>query len=112
MIINMSKVDETIVDNMRGGEGKVVLNKIKDLPQNVSMYAKITLRNGDSIGVHTHIENSEIIYVLKGEALVIDDGKSSLLREGDVNICLANHSHSIVNNQCEEFVALACVIKE
>lgn len=111
MIINLKEIEEQIVTNMRGGEGEVLVKRIDSLPNNVTMCGQITLKKNDSIGVHVHIDSFEVLYVISGSATIIDDGQIRELHQGDVNICLCNHTHSIINNLSDEFVAFATVIK-
>ena len=63
MIINFKDITPIVVDNMRGGEGNVKLVKFSD---EVNSVVRITIKQNCSIGLHTHENDQEIIYVIKG----------------------------------------------
>lgn len=50
-----------------------------------------------SIGQHTHTGDFETYYILKGEALVNDNGKITYLEAGDMIQCKDGDYHSIEN---------------
>lgn len=52
---------------------------------------------GGSIGRHTHSGDFETYYILKGKALVNDDGEISELGPGDMTQCKDGDYHSIEN---------------
>lgn len=52
---------------------------------------------GGSIGKHTHSGDFETYYILKGKALVNDNGKICELGPGDMTQCQDGNYHSIEN---------------
>ncbi len=111
MISRFDQLQEVKIENMKGGLNTAILNKVTDLPKNLNVYARITLKPNTSIGLHTHTLDEEIIYVLKGTPKIIDDGIESRLNEQDINICLKNHSHTVINDTQDVVELLAVVVK-
>ena len=62
------------------------------------MMAVITLRPGESVGVHPHETNGEAYYILEGAATVTEEGESRELHVGDAEFCADSHTHSIRNH--------------
>ena len=62
------------------------------------MMAVITLRPGESVGVHPHETNGEAYCILEGAATVTEDGESRELHVGDAEFCADGHTHSIRNH--------------
>lgn len=111
MIKNINDFVKSEVKNMRGGTGNIYLQKVSPILDNMKMYAKIIIPKGSSIGVHTHEEDEEMIYVLKNKGIIIIDGKESKLEEGMISICRKGRNHSIKNIYDEDLELLAVVTK-
>lgn len=109
MLLNINDFEKVEMMNMRGGEGKVYLQKVFPTLENMKMYAKITIPTGSSIGVHTHTEDEEIIYVLENKGIIVIDGKESHLEKGMISVCKKGRNHSIKNVYAEDLVLLAVV---
>jgi len=97
------------VKNLRNGNGIVFIEKYSTLPVNCKMYARITLTPASSIGVHTHIDDEEIIYVVKGKGQVLIDDNFYPLEVGSVNIAKKGQKHSVINNSKKPLVILAII---
>lgn len=63
---------------------------------------------GGSIGYHPHLGEEEIYYILRGEAIVNDNGDVCKLGPGDAVLTGGGASHSIENSGKEnlEFIAV------
>ena len=99
-------------ENMRGGNGTVEITNFatpEELNEKGRLFANITLKPGCSIGYHVHEKDSELFYLMKGEALYNDNGEEKILTAGDVMLCPAGTGHAIANN-CEEDVEVCAVI--
>ena len=99
-------------DNMRGGNGTVEITNFatpEELNNTGRLFANITLKPGCGIGYHEHEKDSELFYVMKGEALYNDNGTECVVCAGDVLLCPAGTGHAITNNG-EEDVELCAVI--
>ncbi len=103
----------TEIEGLHGGEGKVIKKDLikTDLPENVKMCAKLTLKSGCSIGFHKHEKDSEIFYILRGIAEYFDGNEKSKLSAGDSAIVQKGDSHSIANVSDEPLELLATIIK-
>ena len=104
MLIDFNKIAEVTETGVRGGEGDMILRKSGD------GLAKINfgrLQPGAYTGLHTHETNSEIIYIISGEAdFIYDDGTEKAVA-GQCHYCPKGHSHSMKNNGNEELVFFA-----
>jgi len=52
---------------------------------------------GASIGLHTHETNSEILFLIAGQGMLLDDGEEKTLRAGQCAYCPKGHNHSLIN---------------
>ena len=70
---------------------------------------------GSSIGLHTHEDSCETIFILsgKGTILEIEDGHETLkeVLPGDCLFCAKNQTHSLRNNSDEDLIFYASVIQ-
>lgn len=108
MKLNVNDYPKQEVNGLRGGEGIVYLQKMPTLV-NMKMYAKITIPKGSSIGIHTHVEDEEVIYVLKNKGILTIDGKEMEITEGMVSLCKKGRNHSIKNIFDDDLELLAVV---
>lgn len=99
-------MEETIIPKFKGGEKEVAARIFFDGLNRV-MLAR--LAPGASIGMHTHEDSSEIIFVTKGDGCVIYDGEHISLAAGDVHYCPKGHTHSIINDSDDEVQITAVV---
>lgn len=106
MIIDLNAIDEQTLEHFKGGEGAYRARMFSDESAKIM---KGRLVPGSGIGYHKHTGNSEIIYVLQGEAEVCFDGKTSMLHPGQVHYCPENHEHSLTNRGTEDVVFFAVV---
>ena len=100
-------------ENMRGGNGTVELTSFatpEELNNKGRLFANITLKPGCSIGYHVHEKDSELFYVMKGEALYNDNGVESVVSAGDVMLCPAGTGHSVANNGQEDVELCAVIV--
>lgn len=112
MIRKAAECKKEYRENMRGGNGTVEITNFAspaELNDKGRLFANITLKPGCGIGFHVHEKDSELFYLMKGEALYNDNGVESLVHAGDVMLCPAGTGHAITNNG-EEDVELCAVI--
>lgn len=105
MTLDYNTMEVSVIPNFKGGEKEIRAQMFWD---GTNRILKGLLVPGASIGEHTHDVNSEILYVLKGEGTIIDDGVSSPIKAGQCTYCPKGHSHSLVNtsNADLEFFAV------
>ena len=58
----------------------------------------MTLQAGESVGVHPHVGNGEVYYLLSGSATVAEDSEERILQPGDAEFCADGHTHAIRNH--------------
>lgn len=101
------------MENVRGGTGKydsTILFSAQEV-EKTNLFAKNVLSPGVSIGVHPHGEEGEAYVILKGQAVVTEDGKDFVLGPGDAEYCTGGHTHGIRNEGPETLEFLAIIMK-
>ncbi|MEG2769431.1 MAG: cupin domain-containing protein [Oscillospiraceae bacterium] len=106
MIIDFKSVPETTHKNFNGGEKSTILKIFND-DKNKIMYGK--LESSASIGLHKHENNSEILYVLKGNGKVLYNGEYEKVSEGICHYCPKGDSHSLINDSENDLIFFAVV---
>ena len=94
MILNFEDMVETANKEFKGGK-LTFYNKVYNDGINKVMIGR--LETGASIGLHTHYNESEMIYILEGEGTVIYDQDQLPLRPGICHYCPKGHDHSVIN---------------
>ena len=107
-MIDFSKIKKEKIKNFNNGEGFVTRSMYQDERTKI---CKITIKKGSSIGLHQHVTNLEVAYVLSGTATSIVDGVKEKVEKGNVIYCPHMASHIIENNDDKNLV-LFCVITE
>src|SRR4051794_4198960 len=110
MIRKASKMITEIKEQMRGGSGSVEITHIfqqNELKGKARLCAKISIKPGCSIGLHPHVEEEEIFYIIKGNATVHDDGLKQEVIQGDAILTGGGASHAIENSGDEVLELLA-----
>ena len=111
MIKRKQEIQADLLPNFKGGEGSVtVINFLTEQESNGAgrLFAKSIIEPGCSIGAHTHEGDMETYYILKGKALISDDGRDVTLEPGDCHICLDGQTHSIksIGEETLEYMAV------
>ncbi len=112
MIRKAAEYKKEYRENMRGGNGTVEITNLAtpaELNDKGRLFGNITLKPGCGIGYHVHEAESELFYLMKGEALYNDNGTEYTVSAGDVMICPAGTGHAVSNNS-EEVVEICAVI--
>ena len=108
MIIDFTKLEEQELKNFKGGEKSYCMKAFED---DINKIMLGRLVPGATIGVHTHIGTSEIIFIIKGEGKVYYDGKYESVKQGQCHYCPMDHDHSLINDSAEELLFYAVVPK-
>ena len=95
MIIRFDEMDLTVLPAIKGGEKEYRAKMFFDGSNRIM---KGTLIPGASIGMHTHEDSSETIFIIKGQGALIDEGERKKVSEGDCLYCPKGHSHSLIND--------------
>jgi mannose-6-phosphate isomerase-like protein (cupin superfamily) len=115
MIRKAEELVREIKENMRGGAGQVEvvqLFKPGEFNGKARIIARLTLGQGSSIGMHQHLQEEEIFYVISGQGLLTDAAgePEAILAAGDASITSSGGTHSIRNQESEPLVLLALVM--
>ena len=116
MIIDFNKMDVTVLPNFKGGEKEFAANMFFD---GTNRIFKGRLIPGATIGMHTHDDSCEVIFVLEGKGTVAecapDSSEETLspVTAGDCLYCPKGYSHSLRNTSEEgDLVFYAVVPKQ
>ena len=113
MIIRLEETPQSVLPAFKGGEKELRANMYFD---GKNRMFKGVLIPGASIGLHTHEDSCETIFILsgKGSILEIEDGCETLkeVKPGDCLFCAKGHSHSLRNtSEAEDLIFYASVIQ-
>jgi len=111
MIKRKAEIQGKVLNNFKGGVGDVTMFHFlteQEARGTGRLFAKTVIEPGNSIGTHTHEGDMEAYYILKGKALVSDNGNEVILEPGDCNVCQDGQSHSIKNvgEEALEYIAV------
>ncbi len=97
---------------MRGGDGlcQTVDFLSKEEMQHCRLFGTITLKQGTSIGEHTHEGETEYYWIISGEGIVSESDGEKIVKAGDLVITGNGESHAIRNAKMEPLVFLALII--
>ncbi|KUO61752.1 MAG: cupin [Gracilibacter sp. BRH_c7a] len=116
MIKKSNELRMDYVPNLKGGKDTVKIINILENEDNYGgrLFGISIIPVGGSIGYHQHIGDFETYYILKGKALINDNGNEQVLNPGDMTHCKDGDWHSIENvGDCElEYVAVILYNKE
>jgi mannose-6-phosphate isomerase-like protein (cupin superfamily) len=126
MIIDFNKMDVTVLPNFKGGEKEFAANMFFD---GTNRIFKGRLIPGATIGMHTHEDSCEVIFILEGHGTVVEiapeagdscdaaAGKSASTLEtatpvgpGDCLYCPKGHTHSLRNTSAEGDLVFYAVV--
>lgn len=108
MVIDFSKISLEKIDGFKGGEGGFETQNFID-GENKIMYS--VLKPHAFTGLHTHSDDSEVVYVLSGTATAHYDDTIETVEAGQVHYCPMGHSHFMENLTDTDLVYLAVVAK-
>lgn len=116
MIIDFSKMDVTVLPNFKGGEKEFAANMFFD---GTNRIFKGVLVPGATIGMHTHDDSCEVIFILSGHGTIVEKDPVaesetvSAVGPGDCLYCPKGHSHSLQNTSADgDLVFYAVVPKQ
>jgi len=115
MVIKEKEMLTEIVEKAHSGRGFTQIKHLipqDKLPANASMFSIATLQAESSIGVHTHLNESEVYYILSGKGVIEDNGRNIPVKAGDSHLCCKGSEHGIVNDNDEPLVFLVVIISE
>lgn len=111
MITRSEDIKTEVRVGMRGGTGSAKITLLKEhLPSNLRLFGVITLNKGDEIGEHNHVGETEVYYIIAGEAMADDNGQSVVLKKGDSMFTGGGATHSIRNEKEEPMTFIAAIV--
>jgi mannose-6-phosphate isomerase-like protein (cupin superfamily) len=117
MIKRCAENEGKVTSNLRGGIGYVTMfHFLTEQEANGAgrLFSKTVIEPGNSIGMHTHVGDMETYYILKGKALVSDNGNEVIMEPGDCHVCPDGNSHFIksIGEETLEFIAIVLYTKQ
>lgn len=94
-----------------GGEGTYRVRTLltTEFDSSLKYIRELRLAPGSSIGIHPHIGDEEIYYVISGGGTMIVNGEQAEVSAGDVVLTKSGSSHGLLNNSAEELtIFVAC----
>ncbi len=115
MLIKNDAYTSELREKMRGGKGTVELRSPLEtgaLPAHCRLVSEIVMPEGSSIGLHDHVNETEIYYMLEGELRAVDNGEEIVFRPGDALFTGGGAAHSVENAGPGVARLLAVIITE
>lgn len=106
MIIDFTKMEETVLPAFKGGEKEMRAHMYVDESNRIM---RCRLIPGASIGLHTHEESSEVLFILEGNGKAVYDGTEECVSAGMCHYCPKGHSHMLVNDMDADLIFYAVV---
>ena len=113
MIKRKEEIQGKVLTNFKDGIGDVTMFHFlteQEARGTGRLFVKTVIEPGNSIGAHLHEGDMEAYYILKGKALVSDNGSDVILEPGDCNVCPDGQSHSIKNVGEEPLEYIAIIL--
>lgn len=106
MKIDFNQIEEQHFPQFKGGEKEFAAKMYFDGQVRVMQGRLIS---GASIGMHTHSDSCEVIFITKGKGYIIFNGERAAVAAGDVHYCPKGQTHSLVNDSDEDLCFHAVV---
>ena len=117
MIKKKSEIQGEALPKFKGGDGYITVYPFlteQEAGGAGRLFIKSVIEPGSSIGAHKHEGDAETYYILKGKALLSDNGAEVVLEPGDCHICPDGQTHSIKNagEETLEYIAIILYTKQ
>ena len=114
MIIRFDEIEQSVMPNFKGGEKALKANMFFD---GTNRMFKGCLEPGATIGVHTHEDSCEVIFITGGSGSVFErtpDCEDIIkpVKEGDCLYCPKGHTHSLMNSSEEGDLTFLAVVAQ
>lgn len=106
MIIDFNSINEEAIPNFKGGNLQF---NVKTYNDGLNKIMKGRLEPGASIGMHTHTDNSEVIFVTSGTGTAICEGIEEHVAPGSCHYCPKGSAHTLCNTGSEPLLFFAVV---
>ena len=109
MKIDFSQIPEQVVPHVKGGEKELHKRAFSDDKVTVMLDR---LEPGASIGVHTHVDDCEVMYILSGTATYTTPDGEEIVPAGQSHYCPKGGIHGLKNNGPDDLIFFAVVPKQ
>ena len=110
MIIRPDDIKNSVLDHFKGGEKHLEAKMFFDGTNRILTHARLI--PGASIGMHTHDDSCEVIFILEGCGSIIEEDTNKAVQAGDCLYCPKGGSHSLVNDSDADLVFCAVIPKQ
>lgn len=107
MVIRQADIEISHLDNFKGGEKHLEAKMFFDGTNRILTNARLI--PGASIGMHTHEDSCEVIFILEGRGSLLEDGTKKEVQAGDCLYCPKGGSHSLVNDSGSDLLFCAVI---
>lgn len=107
MVIRQADIEISHLENFKGGERHLEAKMFFDGRNRILTNARLI--PGASIGMHTHEDSCEVIFILEGRGSLLEDGTKKEVQAGDCLYCPKGGSHSLVNDSGSDLLFCAVV---
>lgn len=107
MVIRQADIEISHLENFKGGEKHLEAKMFFDGTNRILINARLI--PGASIGMHTHEDSCEVIFILEGRGSLLEDGTKKEVQAGDCLYCPKGGSHSLVNDSGSDLLFCAVV---
>lgn len=83
-----------------------------DLKGSVTFYAVMKLREGEEIGYHQHVGETELFHFLEGQGEINDNGENVHVSPGDVVVTPVDGWHAFKNTGVGDLVFTALIVRQ
>lgn len=110
MVIRQNEIEISHLENFKGGEKHLDARMFFDGTNRILTQARLI--PGASIGMHTHEDSCEVIFIIEGMGSVLEDGTKKAVQAGDCLYCPKGGSHSLVNDSDADLVFCAVIPRQ
>ncbi len=114
IIRKKADITPTPLNNVMGGEGTVMMEKLLNAPEEMlgkgRAYVRHTLNSGVTIGLHKHENEMESMVIVSGKAKHEINGEVQYLEAGDIIAAMPGDTHGIACEGNEPLVLIAQVL--
>ncbi len=110
MIIRPEDIAVSHLENFKGGEKALDAKMYFDGTNRI--LTRAVLVPGASIGMHTHDDSCEVIFILEGCGSILEEDTKKAVQAGDCLYCPKGGTHSLVNDSDADLVFCAVVPRQ
>lgn len=113
MVRKKNDMAPLVRDSIRGGIGPIstdVAFTPEEMIGKATLFSRMTIMPGKTIGEHAHTEDAEIYYILEGEVVANDNGTEVIMTAGDAMFTGGGATHAVENKSDKPAMLLAIVI--